>query len=158
MSAPTDRPCENFQPVISAIGVLYLYYTHKRRLGYRVDLFHMAKKSTKAEYLKIWESLLIHKSSKSLDSLTKTCPHQKHYVRSHINHRSINSYYSLDIQSIMLVFSTQLCELLPLLPSLWFNSDPPPLSLCQSRVKTDSVWFGTEWGVLSPVGDHILQG
>jgi hypothetical protein len=26
----------------------------------------------------------------------------------------------LEIQSLMLVFSTQLCELLPLLPSLWF--------------------------------------
>jgi hypothetical protein len=26
----------------------------------------------------------------------------------------------------MLVFSTQLCELLPLSPSLWFNSPPLP--------------------------------
>ncbi len=34
----------------------------------------------------------------------------------------------LEIQSVMLVFSTQLCELLPpLLPSLWFNSPPSPL-------------------------------
>ncbi len=29
----------------------------------------------------------------------------------------------------MLVFSTQLCELLPLFPSLWFNSPPPPFSV-----------------------------
>jgi hypothetical protein len=29
--------------------------------------------------------------------------------------------YRLEIQSVMLVFSTQLCELWPLLPSLWFN-------------------------------------
>jgi hypothetical protein len=31
-------------------------------------------------------------------------------------------------QSIMMVFSTQLCELLPLQPSLWFKSPPPPFS------------------------------
>jgi hypothetical protein len=30
--------------------------------------------------------------------------------------------YRLEIQSVMLVFSTQLCELLPLSPSFWFNS------------------------------------
>ncbi len=51
MSAPTDpRPCENFQPVISAICVLY--NTHKRQMGYRMDLFRIARKSTKAEYWK----------------------------------------------------------------------------------------------------------
>ncbi len=48
-----------------------------------------------------------------------------------------------EIHSVMLVFSTQLCELLSLYPSLWFNL-PPPLtpSLCQSTVYTDSVWLG----------------
>jgi hypothetical protein len=30
------------------------------------------------------------------------------------------------MQSVMLVFLTQLCELLPLSPSLWFNSPPLP--------------------------------
>jgi hypothetical protein len=35
--------------------------------------------------------------------------------------------YGLEIHSVMLVFSTQLCELLPLLPSLWFNSSPSSL-------------------------------
>jgi hypothetical protein len=37
--------------------------------------------------------------------------------------------YRLEIQSVRLVFSTQLCELLSLYPSLWFNSSlsPPPL-------------------------------
>jgi hypothetical protein len=39
--------------------------------------------------------------------------------------------YRLEIYSVMLVFSTQLCELLPLSPSLWFNSLPPPPSLCE---------------------------
>jgi hypothetical protein len=32
--------------------------------------------------------------------------------------------YRLEIISVMLVFSTQICELLPLLSSLWFNSPP----------------------------------
>ncbi len=44
----------------------------------------------------------------------------------------------------MLVFSTKLCELLPL--------------LSQSTVCTDSVRLGEGGGeMLSPVGDHILQ-
>ncbi len=34
--------------------------------------------------------------------------------------------YRLEIQSVMLLFSTQLSELLPLSLSLWFNSRPPP--------------------------------
>jgi hypothetical protein len=36
--------------------------------------------------------------------------------------------HKLEKHSIMLIFSTQLCELLPLFPSLWFNSPP---SLCE---------------------------
>ncbi len=34
--------------------------------------------------------------------------------------------YRLEIQSVMLVFSTQLCELLPLYLSLWFNATRSP--------------------------------
>ncbi len=34
--------------------------------------------------------------------------------------------YILEIQSVMLVISTQFCELVPLEPSFWFNSPPPP--------------------------------
>jgi hypothetical protein len=37
--------------------------------------------------------------------------------------------YRLEIQSVMLVFSTRLCELLPLSPSLWSNSLPSPTPL-----------------------------
>ncbi len=37
-------------------------------------------------------------------------------------------------------------------------SPPPPPSLSQSTVYTDSVWLGGGVGVLSYVGDHILQG
>ncbi len=42
---------------------------------------------------------------------------------------------------MMLVFSTQLCELLPLSPSLWFNSPPLP---CVNKytVFTYTVWKG----------------
>jgi hypothetical protein len=34
--------------------------------------------------------------------------------------------YGLEIQSVVLVFSTQICELLPLSPSIWFISPPIP--------------------------------
>jgi hypothetical protein len=38
----------------------------------------------------------------------------------------------VEIESIKLVFSTQLCKLLPLKPSLWFNStQPSPPSMCE---------------------------
>jgi hypothetical protein len=42
--------------------------------------------------------------------------------------RSLSEFIDLEIHSVMLVFSTQLCELLPLYPSLWFNDPPSPLS------------------------------
>ncbi len=60
--------------------------------------------------------------------------------------------YTLEIQSVMLVFSTQLCE-----PSLWFNSSPPslPQSTEYYSVHTVCGWEGVR--MLSPVGDHILQ-
>jgi hypothetical protein len=38
--------------------------------------------------------------------------------------------YRLEIQSVMLVFSIQFCELLSLSPSLWFNSTPSP---CENK-------------------------
>ncbi len=41
----------------------------------------------------------------------------------------------------MLLFSTQLCELLPLLLSLLFNS-PTPLPCVKYSIYTDSVWLG----------------
>jgi hypothetical protein len=52
----------------------------------------------------------------------------------------------------MLVFSTQLCELLPPLPTL-VQLPPSPFPVSQH---TDSV-LGGGGGVLSPVGYHILQ-
>jgi hypothetical protein len=59
----------------------------------------------------------------------------------------------------MLVFSTQLCELLPLPSNLLFGSTLPPpyvkvhVQYCIYR----QCVAGRRWGVLSPVGDHILQ-
>ncbi len=45
--------------------------------------------------------------------------------------------YRLEIQSVMLVFLTQLCELLHLSPSLWFNSPPFPvwISILYTRIR-----------------------
>jgi hypothetical protein len=64
----------------------------------------------------------------------------------------INRVYRLEIQSVMLVFSTQLCELLPLLPSLWFTfPTPPPFP---KSVFSDSVWLGGGGGGCSCVGDY----
>jgi hypothetical protein len=51
--------------------------------------------------------------------------------------------YRLEIQSDMLVFSTLLCELLPLKLSLWFNSPLPP-SLSQAVYITNRV-YGWKW-------------
>jgi hypothetical protein len=61
---------------------------------------------------------------------------------------TFNSVYILEIRSVMLVFSTQLYELLPPLTfSLVHLPTPPPLSSpspsqSQSRLCTDSVWLG----------------
>jgi hypothetical protein len=50
--------------------------------------------------------------------------------------------YRLDIHSVKLIFSTQLCELLPLQPSLWFNSTQPP-----PCVNKCTVYIGREGGL-----------
>jgi hypothetical protein len=75
----------------------------------------------------------------------------------------VNRVYRLEIQSVTLVFLTQLCERLPLSNlSLVHLPHPSPLppSQSQSTVDTDHrVWLGGggSWGLLSCVGDHILQ-
>jgi hypothetical protein len=52
------------------------------------------------------------------------------------------------MQSVMLVFWTQLCELLPLYPSLWFTS-PHPSPLPKVKVQyIESVWLGGGGGGL----------
>ncbi len=52
-----------------------------------------------------------------------------------------NKVYRLEIQSVMLVFSTQLCELLPLYLLSGSPSPPIPPSQSQHTVYTDSVWL-----------------
>jgi hypothetical protein len=59
--------------------------------------------------------------------------------------------YRLETQSVMLVFSTPLCELCP--SNLLFGSPPPPPPPCVKLHKVCD-WQGV--GVSSPLGDHIL--
>jgi hypothetical protein len=76
----------------------------------------------------------------------------------------IRVYRLLKIQSIMLVFSTQLCELLLLSPSLWFNSLPLHPNLVNkyfvytfALCKGGGRWGG--YGVLFWASDskHLLE-
>jgi hypothetical protein len=64
--------------------------------------------------------------------------------------------YRLEIQSVMLVFSTPLVYCCP---STFYLTFPPPPSQSKRTVYTDSVWlWGVgEGGVLSSVVDHILK-
>ncbi len=52
--------------------------------------------------------------------------------------------YRLEVHSVLLVFSTQFLNLLPLQPSLWFNSPPSP----RPCVNKYTVWGGGRYGVL----------
>ncbi len=54
-----------------------------------------------------------------------------------------------EIQSVMLVFSTKLGELLPLTPSLWFNSPPLPCVNKYTVYNVQCVKVGG-YGVLGP--------
>ncbi len=68
----------------------------------------------------------------------------------------LNRVYRLEVQSVVLVFLTQLCELLPLQPSLWFTSPTPPPT--KVKVHIHIQYAGREWrGVELCFGDHILQ-
>ncbi len=60
------------------------------------------------------------------DTKTK-CLHLKNWPITGPLRQVFIRVYRLEIQSVMLVFSTHLCELLALQPSLWFNSPPPHL-------------------------------
>ncbi len=66
--------------------------------------------------------------------------------------------YGLEIQSVMLVLSTQLRELLPLSPSLWFISPPSPLPCVnQYTVYTYPVCKGGLWGSVPQTDKHLPQ-
>jgi hypothetical protein len=62
-------------------------------------------------------------------------------------------FYRLDIQSVMLVLSTKLCELSNLLSK--FTSPLPKVKV--ENIQTVCGWQGVGVGVLSCVGDHILH-
>ncbi len=66
-----------------------------------------------------------------------------------------NRVYRLEIQSVMLVFSIQLRELLPLQPFHWFTSPPLP-KVKALYIKTVCGWEGV--GGVELVGELILQG
>ncbi len=89
-------------------------------------------------------------------SLLSKCRHLKKLTCKGIFRQAFIRVYRLERQSVMLVFSTRLCKLLPLQAFSLVHLPPPP-SLCQSTLYTDSVWLGRGLGVLSCVGDHILQ-
>jgi hypothetical protein len=65
--------------------------------------------------------------------------------------------YKQEIQSVMLVFSTQLCELLS--PNLLSGSTlPPPFPVSKYSIyRYRQCVTGRGVGVLSPVGDNIPQ-
>ncbi len=64
--------------------------------------------------------LIIFKDTKA------KCRHQEKLTCKGTLRQVFITVYRLEIHSVMLVFSTQLCKLLPLLPSLCFISIPPP--------------------------------
>jgi hypothetical protein len=55
------------------------------------------------------------------------------------------------------IFDPALLTVAPLTFSLAHLPPSSARSLCQGTVYTDSEWLGGGDGVLSPVGDHILQ-
>ncbi len=66
--------------------------------------------------------------------------------------------YRLERQSVMLVFSTQLCELLYCpsnLLSVQLSPPLPPFPVSKYSIYRQCI-AGRGWGLLNPVGDHIL--
>jgi hypothetical protein len=70
------------------------------------------------------------------------CHHLNKFTCKGTLRQVFSKVYRLEIQSVILTFSTQLCELLSLSSSLWLTSPPPlPPSLC---VHVYSVYGGYE--------------
>jgi hypothetical protein len=75
--------------------------------------------------------LSIHVLQYSIYTVSNTAIHTVH--RGHINYidTRAKSRHLKNLPVKGLCRTTQLCELLPLPPSLWFNSPPLPPSLCE---------------------------
>jgi hypothetical protein len=81
-------------------------------------------------YIGIWTShQLPHGliNYRYLDTKAK-CRHLKKFTCKGKLRQVFIRVYRLEIQSVMLLFSTKLCELLP--PSLWFSPSPSPTPSC----------------------------
>jgi hypothetical protein len=91
---------------------------------------------------------LIHRLINNIDTKAK-CRHKKILTFKGTLRPVYIWVYRLEKQSVMLVFSTQLCKLLPLSPSLWFNLPPSPVwkSILCTRIQVCK--SGGGYGVLS---------
>ncbi len=80
-----------------------------------------------------------HGLIKYIDSKAK-CRYLKKFTFKGTLRQVFIKVYTLEIQSVMLVFSTQLCK-----PSLWVSSPPPPFPRVKVQyLKTVCGWEG--WG------------
>jgi hypothetical protein len=75
----------------------------------------------------------------SIDTKAK-CRHLKKLTCKGTLRQVFIGVYRLEIQSVMMVFSTQLSELLPLSPSLWLNSPPPHPLPCMNKYTSIHVY------------------
>ncbi len=94
-------------------------YEHKYVLLLRTELASQSVKGRKSCIRLTFFNLYSRHQSKMSSSKKLTCKETLWQVFIRV--------YKLEIQAVMLLFWTQLCELLPLSPSLWFNSPPSSL-------------------------------
>jgi hypothetical protein len=84
------------------------------------------------------------------------CPHLRKLTCKGTLRQVFIRVYRLEIQPVMLIFSTQLSvNCCPLTFSLVQLSPSPPFPVSKYSTLRQCV-AGKGWGVLSPVGDHIL--
>ncbi len=76
--------------------------------------------------------LLVHGLIHYIDTKAK-CRHLKKLIWKGTLRQVFIRVFRLEIKSVMLVFSPQLCQLLLLSPPLWFNSPPPFTFPCVNK-------------------------
>ncbi len=88
----------------------------------------------------------MHGLTNYIDTKAK-CRHLKNWRVKRLCGRCLSEFIDWRYIHSWLVFSTQHCELLPLYPSLWFNSPPSPLPCVnKNTVYTYTVCEGGIWG------------